>query len=339
MLNLNYNIIGSVNIGGAQPFRAGAVYSVRNDIYSSSIVVAIPGNLFRDGDYQNQFGMVNSWDDISAYVKAGPNGAPIGSNLSVEVISSGSGVLYPTSSVIKWPTGDSRYDESLFVNSTSSLRVLTTFPAKQGANLSYSSSFVIEHWTAWNVTASLSASGVVEPIDYNYSPTRLTAYKYDPGAPSTAAYVWETTWGGDVDAGIGFNLVSGSARWIWDFNNGAQQTEYYLNGTSSFTTTPYVFNHYAVSYTAVDTLDPQFDRYVRIYINGIIQNQFKVPTNVDINQDPAELLQIFGALDTGGDVYAGRGQAYYQDFRMYNGTNKNYTGSLIPLPESMVVWN
>ena len=80
MLNLNYNIIGSVNIGGAQPFRAGAVYSVRNDIYSSSIVVAIPGNLFRDGDYQNQFGMVNSWDDISAYVKAGPNGAPIGSN-------------------------------------------------------------------------------------------------------------------------------------------------------------------------------------------------------------------------------------------------------------------
>jgi len=338
MLNLNYNIIGSVNIGGAQPFRAGAVYSVRNDIYSSSIVVAIPGNLFFDGDYQNQFGMNYAWDDISAYVKGGPNKAPIGSNLSVQVATSGSGVLYPTSSVIKWPVGDTRYNESLFVNSTSSLQVLTTFPAKQGANLSYSSSFVIEAWTAWNVTASLSASGVIEPIDYGYSPSRFTAYKYDPGAPTTGAYVWETTWGGDADAGIGFKLVSGSARWIWDFNIPGQN-EFEFAGTSSFANTPSIFNHYAISYTSVDTLDSQYNRYLRIYINGICQNQFQVPTNIDINQDTTELLQIFGALDTGGYVYAGRGQAYYQDFRMYNGTNKNYTGSLIPLPESMVVWN
>ena len=338
MLNLNYNIIGSANVGGTQPFRAGAVYSVRNDIYSSSIVVAIPGNLFRDGDYQNQFGMTNAWDDISAYVKAGPNVNPIGSNLSVQVATSGSGVLYPTSSVVKFPTGDSRYDTSLFVNSTASLQVLTTWPGGgQGAHLSYGSSFVIETWTAWNITASISASGP-EPIDYNYSPTRQTVYKYDPGAPSTAAYVWETTWGGDVDPGIGFNLVSGSARWIWDYDNGIQQNEYYFNGTSSFANSPFVFNHYALSYTAVDTLDPGNDRYLRIYINGICQNEFKVPSNIDINQDPAELLQIFGAID-GGDVYPGRGQAYYQDFRMYNGTNKNYTGSLIPLPESMVVWN
>jgi hypothetical protein len=331
MLNLNYNIIGSVNIGGAQPFRAGAVYSVRNDIYSSSIVVAIPGNLFRDGDYQNQFGMTYAWDDISAYVKGGPNGAPIGSNLSVQVATSGSGVLYPTSSVIKWPTGDSRYDESLFVNSTSSLQVLTTWPSYQGANLSYSSSFVIETWTAWNVTASLSASGG-DPTNYNYSPTRLSAYKYDPGVPTTAAYLWETTWGGDIDPGTGFNLISGSTRWIWDFNNGITQNEYEFYGTSSILTTPSVFNHYALSYTATD-------RNLRIYINGILQNQYNVATNVDINQDPTELLQIFGALDTGGDVYSGRGAGYYQDFRMYNGTNKNYTASLIPLPESIVVWN
>jgi hypothetical protein len=29
---------------------------------------------------------------------------------------------------------------------------------------------------------------------------------------------------------------------------------------------------------------------------------------------------------------------YFQDFRMYNGTDKNYTGSIIPLPESIVTW-
>jgi hypothetical protein len=27
---------------------------------------------------------------------------------------------------------------------------------------------------------------------------------------------------------------------------------------------------------------------------------------------------------------------HFQDFRLYNGTNKNYTGATIPLPDSMV---
>ena len=338
MLNLNYNIIGSVNVGGAQPFRAGAVYSVRNDIYSASIVVAIPGNLFRDGDYQNQFGMNYGWDDMSSYVKAGTNGTPIGSNLSVEVATSGSGVLYPTSSVIKFPTGDSRYDTSLFVNSTASLKVLTTFPAYQGVNLSYSSSFVAETWIAWNITASLSQSGTPVP-DYGYSPTRYSLWKYDPSSTPTAAYIWENTWGGDVDDGIGVKLISGSSTFISDFVSPTPfGTELQLYGTSSILTTPYVFNHYAVSYTKTDTITPANDRLLRIYVNGICQNQYQVPINVDINQATSELLQIFGVID-GSALNPGRGEAYFQDFRMYNGTNKNYTGSLIPLPQSMVVWN
>jgi hypothetical protein len=29
--------------------------------------------------------------------------------------------------------------------------------------------------------------------------------------------------------------------------------------------------------------------------------------------------------------------AYFQDFRMYNGTNKNYTGSQFQVPPSMVI--
>jgi hypothetical protein len=331
MLNLNYNIIGSVNVGGAQPFRAGALFSVRNDIYSSSIVVAIPGNLFRDGDYETQFGMTNPWDDMSAYVRG--NGSPIGSNLTVEILTSGSGILQPTSSLIKWAGGDTKYNTSLYVNSTSSLRALNTWPQFEGANLSYSSqSFVIETWAAWEVTASLSPSGA--PGNYIYSPNRLFAYKYDPGEPGSSAYFWETTWGGDIDEpGIGVLLISGSTRFVSDSGGG----EYYAYGTSSVAITPYQFNHYAVSYTRTDAIDPQYDYYLRLYINGVCQAEYDVEGQ-NINQDTTELLQIFGALDSGGDVYPGRGAAYFQDFRMYNGTNKNYTGSIIPLPESMVLW-
>jgi hypothetical protein len=73
-----------------------------------------------------------------------------------------------------------------------------------------------------------------------------------------------------------------------------------------------------------------------MYINGILVGRYKVTTG-DINQDTTELLQVFGAIDAPGDIYS-QTPGYFTDFRLYNGSNKNYTGSIIPLPESMITW-
>lgn len=335
MLNLNYNIIGSSNIGGVQPFRAGAVYSVRNDPFSASIVVAIPGNLFYDGDYENQFGMNYAWDDISAYIRG--NGTPIGSNLTVSTTTTGSfAIISASTDTIKWPAGDARYDTSLMLDGTSSLTIQNTWGAKEGANLSFSASFVIESWIAWEQTASATYVGPTEN-DYSWTPDRYLVYKYDPANPATSQYLWNANWGGDTDPGIGSNIVSGSSRFVYDYTTPPLNYENYLYSTSSLNITPLQWIHYAVSYTSKSLIDGFFDRYLRIYINGQCKNEYKVGISENLNQDTTELLQLFGAIDP-PDVYKGS-KAYFQDFRMYNGTNKDYTGSLIPLPESMVVWD
>lgn len=323
MLNLNYNIIGSSGISGnGNVFRAGAVYSVRNDPFSASIVVAIPCSLFFDGDYQNQFGMTTAFDDISAYVKG--NGVPNGSNLTTAILSTGSYQAVATGSLIKW--ADQHYNTSLYFSGSSSLSVTNTWSANQGANLTFTKDFTIETWAAWDVTASISSS-----VPF-WTPDRYLAYKYDPTVLSTSQYLFQP-WGGNANEGGGTRNVSGSLRFVYDVAPG---TEYKV--TASFNNTINIgqFNHYAVSYTVVDPNDPGIARKLRLYVNGALQGEFTVPAG-DINQDTAELLQMFGAVDTGGDIQSSPA-GYFTDFRLYNGSNKNYTGSIIPTVQSIVSW-
>ena len=324
MLNLNFNIIGSTNLSGVQPFRAGAVYSVRNDPFSASIVLAMPGNLFYDGDYQNQFGMSYAWDDISAYVKG--NGTPIGSNLSVTPATTGSGTIN-TSSLTIFAGAGSKYNNSVKLDSTSSLLVPQTFAAKSGSNLSFTSSFIIESYVAWEQPASGSVS--------SFNPKREFVWKYD-ASQTSSAYAWYGNYGGPLAPEGGVDIISGSTMFFW--TKDAAGNEVAVSGTGSNTIVPFNFKHYAVSYTAIDAVDPGQNRRLRLYIDGVLQRTYVVPTNVTINQDPAEALNVFGRYDTDSPDYAGNSPMYYNDFRFYNGTNKNYTGSLIPLPDSMVVW-
>lgn len=326
MLNLNFNIIGSTNLSGVQPFRAGAVYSVRNDPFSASIVLAMPGNLFYDGDYQNQFGMNNPWDDISAYVKG--NGVPVGSNLTVNASTTGSGTIN-TSSLTIFAGATSKYNNSVRLDSTSSLLVPQTFAAKSGSNLSFTSSFIVEAYAAWEQPASGSVS--------SFNPKREFIYRYDPEAVSTSSFAWYGNYGGPIQPEGSVNSISGSTMFFWT-QPGVLQTETQVSGTGSNAIVPFNFKHYAVSYTAIDAVDPGQNRRLRLYIDGVLQRTYTVPTNVDIQQDPGEALNVFGRFDTDSLDYAGNSPMYYNDFRFYNGTNKNYTGSLIPLPDSMVVW-
>jgi hypothetical protein len=317
MLNLNYNIIGSLQ---QKVERQGAVYSVRNDPYSASIVVAVPGALFFDGDYTNQFGMTTAFDDISAYVRG--NGVEVGTNLPTYVTTTGSFAnAYPTSSLIKW--ADQHYNSSVYFEGTASLTVDKIWAAKEGANLSISKDFAIEMWAAWPVTASVSGS--------DWTPNRIFSWKYDPSA-NTGAYFYQP-WGGDANNGGAPRIVSGSSRFV--LVKGVN--EFIATGSNNIQINPYQFNHYAVSYTSTSSIDPILDRTLRMYINGQIVSTFQTNA-VELNQDVTELLQIFGAIDV-GDIQGYYGTpAYFNDYRMYNGTNKNYTSSLISTPQSMVTW-
>lgn len=317
MLNLNYNIIGSVR----QDFKATNQYQIRPDPYRQYIVLAIPGNLFKNGLDQNQFDMQHSYDDISAYVRG--NGSKSGDNVEIIVSSSlnpASASFYATSSYIKFDNPQDRYEESLYIAGESSLVANKIWPAKQGANLSFSSSFVIETYAGFLATASYN------PATTTWQPNRIIAYKYDPGDPSGSQYLLET-WGGNNGA----ITVSGSLAFYVDYNGPAGVSELGLLGDFSNPTGNYSWNHYAVAYESSS-------RKLYSFINGVEQKEYVVPSNIDIVTDTAELLQIFGAVDAqwAQGSFSGS-QAVFQDFRMYNGTNKGYVDAFTP-PPSIVTW-
>jgi hypothetical protein len=318
MLNLNYNIIGSIK----QEFKATNQYQIRTDPYSASIVLAIPGNLFKNGLDQNQFDMQNSFDDISAYVRG--NGSKDGDNLQILLSSSlnpNSASFYATSSYVKFSSPQDRYEESLYFAGESSLVVNKIWPSKQGGNLSFSSSFVIETYAGFIATASY------DPATTNFQPNRIFAYKYDPGDPSSSQYFFET-WGGNNGA----STVSGSLAFYYDFDGPIGPSEGAILGNFSNPTGNYTWNHYAVSYESNS-------RKLYSFINGVAQKEVSIPSDIEFINDTAELLQVFGAVDAqwAQGSYSGS-QAVFQDFRMYNGTNKGYTLEGFVPPPSIVRW-
>lgn len=312
MLNLNYNIIGSIK----QEFKATNQYQIRPDPYSASIVLAIPGCLFKNGLNQNQFEMSQPFNDISAYVRGG--GVASGSNLDIYVSSSlnpNSASFYATSSYIKWDNPQDRYSESLYFAGENSLVVNQIWQAKQGGNLTFDKSFVIETYAGFASTGSLTPSP--------YNPNRLFAYKYDPADPSGSSYLF-TSWGGDTGAGP---IVSGSLAFYYDYgitNEGS------VFGDFSNPVGNYTWNHYAVSYQSSN-------RKLYTFINGVVQKEVTIAPGIDMNQDLVELLQVMGAVDAQWQQGAFSGsQAVFQDFRLYNGTNKGYSGDGFTPPPSIV---
>lgn len=305
MLNLNYNIIGSIK----QEFKNTMEYRVRTDPYSASLVVAIPGCLFKNGLNENQFGMQQPYDDISAYIKG--NGTPIGSNLSISVSSSlspQSSSLYATSSVVMWANPQDNYKEALVLSGSNSLVVNQLWAAGEGANLTFSKQWAMETYVAFESTGSITPK----------QPNRIFAWKYDPGVQSGSQYIW-STWN-STDFG-----VSGSNQFVYDYNtNNEASLE-----TPSSQVGNYAWNHVAISYSPAN-------RRLYMFINGILQLQPQIPPDHVMNQDTNEYLQILGAVDAlyQPELYNGS-KAIFQDFRIYNGTNKGYVNDFTP-PPSMI---
>jgi hypothetical protein len=341
MLNLNLNIIGAL-----QPriYRPSLTYTVRNDAFKDSIVVAMPGSLFYGNDLTGNysvpaFDMTNPWDDISAWVRAGYFATtPIGENLPVVYTATGSISPFVSSSVSQssltpFPFNSASSENGWGYNGSTAISGAASFVVDKlwdtpisGANISFSSSFVMEMYAAYDVTASYTPpepGDLCCPIVY---PSRQAAWKYDQDG-----WIWDSNYNGNTQPyPTWLPAYTGSNRFIYESAQGEPVSEYTIAGDTNkpSAVVPYVWKHYALSYTLED-------RTVRMYVDGALIATSSIPSDRGLISNPLEKLQVMGAVD---DRFGGYNNSltHFQDFRLYNGTNKNYTGSVISLPDSMV---
>jgi hypothetical protein len=321
MLNLNYNLIGA----GAKQNRdiGGFAASIRQDPYSSSIVLAIPGALFKEG-YNNLFGMTNLFSDVSAYVKG--NGVPSGNNYVI--VPTGS-LVTGSSNAVKWDSQG--YNTSLYVADGAVGSV--TSSAGTGVNLSTSSNFCVEAWVAFAQTSSAT------------TPYHRVVWKQEGGnAFSVDSYAMDI-FSGVVSGNFPQSLPdpfpasnqSGSLRIITD-SPSTENIYYATSSAASNVITPSEWNHIAYSYSQNDQ-GLSGRNVFRAFWNGrmIIEQQpsGSQPLIVQngINQFPNKPVQLMGT--SSGSGYT---PTLFQDFRMYNGTNKNYTASFdVNIVQSIVI--
>lgn len=324
MLNLNYNI-NKAQVGAGVGEKLAFAPYINNDPYSGSIVLAIPGALFKQG-YTNLFGMNNVWSDVSAYVKGA--GTQIGNNYVI--IPTGTGIVTGSSSLTKWDSLG--YNTSLYLTGSVAVGSVTS-SAGTGVNLSTSSNWCVEAWVAFDSTASLAAN----PNEFG-KPYRRLVWKQEGGNnPLVDSYALDI-WSGVIAGGGGYpgnqpvpfpsSSQSGSLRIVTDVAGATPEIIYYATSSAaSNPIVPFQWNHVAFSFTQDDGGFSGRDIY-RAFWNGrmIIEQQ---PANYvpvvginQINQFPNKPAQLMGT--TSGSGYS---NSYFQDFRMYNGTNKNYTAS------------
>ena len=340
MYNLNYNVTNArLNRPVGRPF----VPTARFDAFSGSLVLAIPGTIFKNG-YVNVFNQVNEFDDISAYIVSGAvldesTGQYFEQGPTQSLTLTGSyGSYSPSNSVNNFASVG--YQTSLFFTGSIALKINGYSGSGYGVNLSSDKAFTIESWVAFPLTASwdILYPTSSNPIVVNAKPNRALAQKYKELTPESSSYAYYVGWTGDTDPRVqppDFTLVSGASVFYIDtqISPTAYREEAFYPAYSS-TWTPYEWKHYAVSYTPTSG-----SRYVRQYINGTLISEVAKSTNAMIF-DPSIATLIFGDEGNFPDNIQSASQAagaYYQDFRMYNGTNKNYTGSQFTPPQSMII--
>lgn len=325
MYNLNYNVTNCrLNRPVGKPF----VPTWRNDPYSASLVLAIPGAIFKNG-YVNVFNQVTPYDDISAYIKSGSTineltnqYYPVSGNHQIET--TGSLGIYTASFAVN-NFANVGYETSIMFSGSIGLKVSKDSGLGNGTNLSITKSFVIEGWGAFDVTSSYisKSAGTGTPGDQSIWGERIFAQQYRSGELSSGSYYTAVNLLTDTPTGV----KSGSMYFVNNYDSG--ETTIYPN--SSSLGVPKQFRHFAYSYTAPSSS-------LRMYIDGTLVGQGQLTNEFDYN--PQLFLQLFGDE---GESYINAASAsqlpagYFQDFRMYNGTDKNYTASLIPVPQSMII--
>lgn len=349
MYNLNYNITNCrLNRPVGRPF----VPTPRFDAYSASLVVAIPGNVFKNG-YVNVFNQINSFDDISAYIRQGSvlnvnTGTyyPQAATYSAEIVKDAFGTYVSESAPNNF--FNEGYFSSIFFSGSVGVQLSSDAnlaATRQGTNLTSASNFLIETWVAFDATASVSRS--IDPFTgfvYTGTPNRILAQKYNELAPNSSSYLSYVGWGGVTNAPVAeANVVSGSALFLWDSIPATEPEpdEYYAFPQSSSISVqqPKKWVHYAISYSTGSV--PNSPGVFRYYVSGSLIGTTAWTSGGPYNMNQSSIQTILfgdnGFIDVPPASGSQNNGAYFQDFRMYNGSNKNYTASAIIPPLSMVV--
>lgn len=345
MYNLNYNVTNCrLNKPAGRPF----VPFGRPDPFSGSLVLAIPGAIFRQG-YVNVFNQINEFDDISGYLKGD---AVFNENtaqyepayVSHTIIPTGSvGFVGPNSLTNFIANG---YETSLIVSGNMAL-ISNQLSSSLGTdfNLSKDTPWTIEAWFAYDVTASLIGSGGLSSPSQSVwygSPNKPWINKYttatNPTGSSFIAYTGFASRLEDAGSPPPITLVSGSPAFYYDSALHAGNPDFRINSTTSSLITPYVWQH-----TAITCYPSASVGVVNMYINGVKVGSGSITNEIGISA--VTTVQLLGNPNpfTGSTVnninntnYLTGSGLFVQDFRFYNGAAK-YTGSSFTPPESMIV--
>lgn len=250
----------------------GVVYAVRNDAFSSSLVLALPFNFF-----SGSFGMVDHRSDISANIR-------------------GTGTNYYFAATGSSPTGTTRADG-------------TTKFTTEGYNTSVANA---------GIAYPIGMGSTVRGANLNVG---TASFVYEgfirfPAAPTGNGISF-------LGAYNNFNFtMNQTPSYIRTLVGTAGGADYYTDTATTITKPINTWIHYAFvrSGQALST-----------YWSGsrVAHNATLLPANTVIGNNTIQ-------THTG---YAGLSllSASFQDVRWYIGTNKNYTGSTIPAPDSMVI--
>jgi len=328
--------------------------SPRFDPFSASLVLAVPGNIFTAG-YVPVFNQKSEWDDISAYIKSSSFNYETNTystpfaNHTMTVTGSSSSPGFVTQSYDETLFSGSGYLTSIHATGYKCVEVSNDSNPTEGTNLSSDKNFVIEAWVAYEQTASLlDDSGSLSSSGSWGLPSKTLAIKQGssidfpslPASPYTTSSYWVMPgWGGQKYIGIG-EYASGSSWFGWfPFERNLSAGASIVPGTISSQWTTKQWIHWAVSNTYTGSQST-----IRLYANGVLVGSGSAGTWNPSNSISASLF-ILGSPQTifpytptsAGGAYATGSGWYIQDFRMYNGTNKNYTGSQFTPPESMII--
>ena len=254
------------------PAAAGASFSFRTDAYSASLFLAVPGSQF------STLGMTSPLQDVSSLIRG------TGSNISL--ISTGSGQLYASSSVLNYSGSnwaDQGYTTALVTANQKNLGALTWAMCTGSNGIGMGNQdFVVEMFLA--------------PVAPNWANPPFQLHIFGQPATDSMALQWST----------------------------ANTVRFYMDGVAlNFSFTRTLGTYYYFAFVRSGT-----NKY--IYINGTRVASGTVSGDFD-SEGYNSILGFDGVNDAVGKLV--------QDFRVYIGTDKGYTGATITVPSSIVQAN
>jgi hypothetical protein len=260
---------------GINPYSSAAPSSsiqFRTDPYSASLFLAVPGSQF------SSLGMTSPLQDVSSLIRG------TGSNISL--ISTGSGQLYASSSVLNYSGSNWATEGYTTATVTANQKNLGALP--------------------WN---QMTGSNGIGMGNQDFVVEMFLA----PVAPN---------WGAGPSAPFQLHILgtnSGDSLTLqWSFGT---TVRFYMDASAlNFTLNSTLGNYYYFAFVRSGT-----NKY--IYINGTRVASGTFSGDFD-SEEYCSILGFVNANDAVGKLV--------QDFRVYIGTDKGYTGATITVPSSIV---